>query len=49
MITMYASVANRTREIGTLRALGFRRTSILIAFLMESLFSDFWEGWPGSS
>ncbi|MBS1238200.1 MAG: transporter permease, partial [Deltaproteobacteria bacterium] len=24
MITMYASVANRTREIGTLRALGFR-------------------------
>jgi len=38
MITMYASVANRTREIGTLRALGFRRTSILIAFLMESLF-----------
>jgi ABC-type antimicrobial peptide transport system permease subunit len=38
MITMYASVANRTREIGTLRALGFRRTSILIAFLTESLF-----------
>ncbi len=38
MITMYASVANRTREIGTLRALGFRRKSILIAFLMESLF-----------
>jgi ABC-type antimicrobial peptide transport system permease subunit len=38
MITMYASVANRTREIGTLRALGFRRTSILLAFLTESLF-----------
>jgi hypothetical protein len=37
MITMYAAVANRTGEIGTLRALGFRRTSILIAFLMESL------------
>ena len=38
MITMYASVANRTREIGTLRALGFRRATILIAFLTESLF-----------
>jgi putative ABC transport system permease protein len=36
MITMYASVANRTQEIGTLRALGFRRSSILAAFLMES-------------
>ena len=38
MITMYAAVANRTAEIGTLRALGFRRTSILAAFLLESLF-----------
>jgi ABC-type antimicrobial peptide transport system permease subunit len=37
MITMYASVANRTGEIGTLRALGFRRSSILAAFLLESL------------
>jgi ABC-type antimicrobial peptide transport system permease subunit len=37
MITMYAAVANRTGEIGTLRALGFRRSSILAAFLMESL------------
>jgi putative ABC transport system permease protein len=36
MITMYASVANRTREIGTMRALGFRRSSILAAFLIES-------------
>jgi len=36
MITMYASVANRTVEIGTLRALGFRRRSILAAFLAES-------------
>ncbi len=35
-ITMYASVANRTSEIGTLRALGFRRRSILSAFLIES-------------
>jgi ABC-type antimicrobial peptide transport system permease subunit len=37
MITMYASVASRTAEIGTLRALGFSRTSILAAFLFESL------------
>lgn len=37
MITMYASVAHRTVEIGTLRSLGFRRRSILAAFLMESL------------
>ncbi len=37
MITMYASVASRTAEIGTLRALGFPRTSILVAFLGEAL------------
>lgn len=37
MITMYASVANRTTEIGTMRALGFPRRSILGAFLFESL------------
>ncbi len=37
MITMYAAVANRTAEIGTLRALGFSRRSILAAFLMESM------------
>jgi len=37
MITMYAAVANRTSEIGTLRALGFRRRNILAAFLLESL------------
>jgi ABC-type antimicrobial peptide transport system permease subunit len=36
-ITMYASVATRTGEIGTLRALGFPRRSILLAFLLESL------------
>ena len=36
-ITMYASVATRTAEIGTLRALGFRRRALLLAFLLESL------------
>jgi putative ABC transport system permease protein len=37
MITMYAAVANRTIEIGTLRALGFRRKSILATFLLEAI------------
>ena len=36
-ITMYASVASRTAEIGTLRALGFSRGAILTAFLGEAL------------
>lgn len=37
MITMFAAVAQRVGEIGTLRALGFRRSAVLIAFLLESL------------
>jgi putative ABC transport system permease protein len=37
MNTMYAAVARRTKEIGTLRVLGFSRLSILIAFLLESI------------
>src|SRR5512141_61250 len=37
MITMYASVASRTGEIGTLRALGFPRSAILVLFLVEAL------------
>jgi ABC-type antimicrobial peptide transport system permease subunit len=37
MITMYGAVANRTVEIGTLRAIGFARRSILAAYLVESL------------
>lgn len=36
-ITMYASVANRTKEIGTLRALGFSRFAILTAFMFEAV------------
>jgi ABC-type antimicrobial peptide transport system permease subunit len=36
-ITMYAAVATRTGEIGTLRALGFQRGAVLVAFLTESL------------
>jgi putative ABC transport system permease protein len=37
MITMYAAVANRGREIATLRALGFSKLSILTSFLLESI------------
>ncbi len=37
MITMFAAVAQRVGEIGTLRALGFRRGAVLLAFLAESL------------
>jgi putative ABC transport system permease protein len=36
-ITMYASIANRQREIGTLRALGFSRLSIMTCFLLEAI------------
>ena len=37
MNTMYAAVARRTKEIGTLRVLGFSRLSILAAFVLESV------------
>jgi len=37
MNTMYAIVAARTREIGTLRALGFSRRAILFSFVVESV------------
>ncbi|MEO8231107.1 MAG: ABC transporter permease [Ignavibacteriota bacterium] len=40
MITMYSAVANRTIEIGTMRSLGFGRTSILIAFLFEAILTS---------
>ncbi len=38
MNTMYASVGARTREIGTLRVLGYRRRAILFGFLLEGAF-----------
>jgi putative ABC transport system permease protein len=37
MNTMYAAVARRAREIGTLRVLGFSRVSILFSFFVESV------------
>jgi putative ABC transport system permease protein len=47
MITMYAAVATRTVEIGTLRALGFSRGNILTAILLESLLLGFLGGLAG--
>ena len=47
MITMYAAVANRVIEIGTLRALGFQKGSILATFVLESLFLGFIGGCVG--
>jgi putative ABC transport system permease protein len=59
MNTMYASVGARTREIGTLRVLGFRRRTVLLSFLVEGAFlalvggligcSISWLGWNGYS
>jgi putative ABC transport system permease protein len=38
MNTMYAAVSARTREIATLRALGFGRLAIMVSFVIESVF-----------
>jgi putative ABC transport system permease protein len=38
MNTMYATVGARTREIGTLRVLGFRRRTVLLSFIIEGAF-----------
>jgi len=48
MNTMYGIVAARTREIGTLRALGFSRLSILTSFMIESAFLALLGGLLGS-
>jgi putative ABC transport system permease protein len=37
MNTMYAAVGARTREVGTLRVLGFRRRDIYASFMVESI------------
>ncbi|EHJ49452.1 protein of unknown function DUF214 [Solidesulfovibrio carbinoliphilus subsp. oakridgensis] len=47
MITMYSAVATRVPEIGTLRAIGFTRGSILLAFLLESMFLGLLGGLAG--
>jgi len=38
MNTMFAAIAQRTRDIGVLRVLGFKRWQILVSFMLESLF-----------
>ena len=48
MNTMYAAVAGRTKEIGTLRALGFRQREILASFQWESIFLCLTGGLLGS-
>ncbi len=47
-ITMNAQVASRQREIGTLRAIGFSKSSILGSFLIESLVLSFIGGGVGA-
>jgi ABC-type lipoprotein release transport system permease subunit len=47
MITMYSAVGNRIAEIGTLRALGFQRGNILVAFLIEALLLGTFGGLAG--
>ncbi|HSG38142.1 MAG TPA: ABC transporter permease, partial [Thermoanaerobaculia bacterium] len=47
--TMYAQVAFRAAEIGTLRALGFRRRSILSAFLLEACVLGLFAGLVGAA
>jgi ABC-type antimicrobial peptide transport system permease subunit len=47
MNTMYATVGARAREIGTLRALGFRPRSIYVSFLLESVLLAFVGGLLG--
>lgn len=47
MNTMYAAVGYRTREVGTLRALGFSRSKIVAAFLVESMALAFVGGLVG--
>jgi putative ABC transport system permease protein len=49
MITMYAAVASRQREIGTLRALGFSRSGVLTSFLLEAVLLAALGGAAGAS
>ncbi|MEO6035394.1 MAG: ABC transporter permease [Verrucomicrobiota bacterium] len=49
MNTMYASVGARTREIGTLRVLGYRRRTIVFSFLIEGALLALIGGFLGSA
>src|SRR6202035_2223607 len=46
--TMYSAVAARTREIATLRAIGFRSSPVVISVLIESLFLALFGGIVGA-
>lgn len=49
MNTMYASVAARTREVGTLRVLGYSRRSVVLCFMIEGALLAFGGGLLGSA
>ena len=61
MNTMYASINQRTRDIGVLRLLGFNRVQVLTSFLLESIMialvggalgcflGQFSDGWTANS
>jgi putative ABC transport system permease protein len=46
--TMYAAVASRTREIATLRALGFGATAVVTSVLAEAMLLGMFGGILGS-
>jgi putative ABC transport system permease protein len=48
-ITMNGAIANRTKEIGTLRALGFSKLAILTSFLFEAMFLALLGGAAGTA
>jgi putative ABC transport system permease protein len=45
--TMYSAVAERSREIATMRALGFEGGAVIVSFVVESLFIAFLGGLLG--
>ncbi|HEX2695891.1 MAG TPA: ABC transporter permease [Acidobacteriota bacterium] len=45
--TMYSAIAERSREIATIRALGFGSGAVVLSFIMESLFIAFMGGLLG--
>jgi putative ABC transport system permease protein len=46
--TMYSAVAERSREIATIRALGFSTTAVIVSFLFEALVIAFVGGVVGA-
>jgi ABC-type antimicrobial peptide transport system permease subunit len=48
-VTMYAQVAGRVREVGTLRAIGFKRRTVLAVFLRESILLSLLAGVIGTA